>query len=202
MHKVFLSLGIFFFCCFFGTGGNAAEFTGDLKLACETVLCFSSPNRPGECSPAINKYFSIIGKNAVQTAVKRQQFLNLCPFVAENPAMQSLVSTISNAAGMCDAAQLNAIGQWITQSETLPGPACKGKVSLNLPNIQETWILSCPDDSQLIENARCQHDLRFWLVNTLPPQYCKDLWDHQYTNYDKKPHIVTGANPWDTMWHD
>ncbi|RXK13240.1 hypothetical protein CP965_05420 [Halarcobacter mediterraneus] len=56
-----------------------AEFTGDKKLACEAVLCLSTSNRPSECEPSIEKYFSILRKKAEDTLEARKDFLALCP---------------------------------------------------------------------------------------------------------------------------
>ena len=53
--------------------------TGDTKLACEAILCLSSGTRPGECSPSINKYFSIKHKKWSDTVNARRNFLRLCP---------------------------------------------------------------------------------------------------------------------------
>lgn len=40
-------------------------FTGDVRLACEAVLCLSSGTRPSECAPSLKRYFSISQKEAV-----------------------------------------------------------------------------------------------------------------------------------------
>ena len=37
-------------------------FTGDVRLACEAVLCLSSGTRPSECAPSLKRYFSISHK--------------------------------------------------------------------------------------------------------------------------------------------
>lgn len=41
------------------------ELTGDTKLACEAILCLSSGKRPGECGPALSRYFGISHKEGV-----------------------------------------------------------------------------------------------------------------------------------------
>lgn len=53
--------------------------TGDTKLACEAILCLSSPSRPSECNPSLQRYFSITAKKAGDQARKRQNFLDQCP---------------------------------------------------------------------------------------------------------------------------
>lgn len=58
---------------------NASELTGDTKLACEALLCLSSGTRPSECSPSLNRYFSIKEKKWKDTIKARADFLKLCP---------------------------------------------------------------------------------------------------------------------------
>lgn len=84
-------------------------FTGDVKLACEATLCLSSGTRPSECTPAINKYFSIKAKKMSNTIKKRKNFLELCPTATEHrETMGTLADAITNGAGRCDSAALNA----------------------------------------------------------------------------------------------
>jgi len=86
----------------------ADEFTGDVRLACEAILCLSTGQRPGECSPSLHRYFNITAKKLSSTLKKRRNFLNLCPAASTDGNMQSLVNAIVNGAGRCDAAALNA----------------------------------------------------------------------------------------------
>jgi len=60
---------------------NYEMLTGDAKLACEAILCLSSPSRPSECDPALKRYYSIKAKKSSTQARKRQNFLNQCPKV-------------------------------------------------------------------------------------------------------------------------
>ncbi|MCV3509201.1 conjugal transfer protein TrbM [Campylobacter sp. CNRCH_2016_3089] len=53
--------------------------SGDTRLACEAILCLSSGTRPGECSSALTRYFSIHFKKPWKTINARKAFLNLCP---------------------------------------------------------------------------------------------------------------------------
>jgi len=92
-----------------GTAPAQAEgFTGDVRLACEAILCLSTGQRPGECSPSLRRYFGITAKKLSDTLTKRRNFLNLCPAASSDGNMQSLVNAIVNGAGRCDAASLNA----------------------------------------------------------------------------------------------
>lgn len=54
--------------------------TGDARLACEAILCLSSGERPSECAPSLERYFSIKFKKPHKTIRARKNFLNLCPF--------------------------------------------------------------------------------------------------------------------------
>lgn len=53
--------------------------SGDTKSACEAILCLSSAERPEECAPSLNRYFSINAKKWKDTIKKRENFLKLCP---------------------------------------------------------------------------------------------------------------------------
>ncbi|MCR5860135.1 TrbM/KikA/MpfK family conjugal transfer protein [Mesorhizobium sp. J428] len=83
-------------------------FTGDTKLACEAILCLSTGQQPSECAPSIRRYFSIDARRISDTIKARKNFLNLCPSASQDDNMRSLVDSIANGAGRCDAAALNA----------------------------------------------------------------------------------------------
>lgn len=76
MKKIVLSIVAI---TMFAGSAVAQEITGDTKLACEALLCLSSPTRPSECAPALKKYFSITDKKPHKQAKKRENFLKLCP---------------------------------------------------------------------------------------------------------------------------
>lgn len=85
-----------------------ATFTGDVKTACEVILCLSSGTRPTQCTPPIKKYLSISARKMSDTIKKRKNFLKLCPAATQDPQMVALVDAISNGAGRCDYASLNS----------------------------------------------------------------------------------------------
>lgn len=58
---------------------KAQTFTGDVRYACEAILCLAAPTRPGECTTAIRKYFSITARKWKDTIKARKNFLSLCP---------------------------------------------------------------------------------------------------------------------------
>lgn len=80
----------------------------DAKQACEALLCLSTSKRPGECSASVQRYFSIHRKNLSDTLDARRAFLNLCPSASQDDNMKRLVDDLTNGAGFCDAASLNA----------------------------------------------------------------------------------------------
>lgn len=89
---------------------NLSLFTGDVRLACEAILCLSSGTRPSECMPSLSKFFSLRKqhKKDKSTTQKRSEFLNLCPTASYDASMRSLVHAIVHGAGQCDARTLNA----------------------------------------------------------------------------------------------
>lgn len=82
--------------------------TGDVRLACEAILCLSSGSRPNECQPAIERYFSINHRKIRDTINARRNFLSICPSSREN-AMPRLIEVLVNGAGRCDAKELNRV---------------------------------------------------------------------------------------------
>jgi hypothetical protein len=82
--------------------------TGDTRLACEAILCLATGTRPNECSPSLQRYFSITAKKLSDTITKRRNFLNLCPVANQTPQMSALVSAMSYGAGRCDSQSLNS----------------------------------------------------------------------------------------------
>ena len=80
---------------------NSVQYlTGDTRLACEAILCLSSAYRPSECSPSLNRYFSIDDKKARKKIRKRKNFLNKCPAgdTANANLWVSLIDSISESA--------------------------------------------------------------------------------------------------------
>lgn len=95
----------------------AAQFDhleGEVRLACEALLCLSSGIRPGECSPALSHYFGINRRKLSDTISARLDFLRQCPASEQTDQMRSLVNAISRGAGRCDPETLNRdLGRWM-----------------------------------------------------------------------------------------
>lgn len=65
---------------------------GDVRLACEAILCLSAgaaSGRPSECAPSIRKYFSIHRSKPHKTLRARLNFLRLCPETGEEHVQQA-----------------------------------------------------------------------------------------------------------------
>ena len=114
-------------------GVTAQELTGDVRLACEAILCLSSSVRPGECDPSLNRYYGINKRKWSDTVSARHAFLNLCPTASADSNMQSLVTAIANGAGRCDANALNA-------SLNTSGNDDRSYISNTLPSYCRAWF--------------------------------------------------------------
>ena len=85
----------------------AQELAGEVKLACEAILCLSSGTRPSECNPALSHFYGISKRRFSDTIRARISFLNLCPVSGQTPEMASLVNALGQGSGRCGASDLN-----------------------------------------------------------------------------------------------
>jgi len=81
--------------------------TGDVRLACEAILCLAGSAPPHECSPALSRFFSIKKRKLSNTLDARENFLSLCPSSNASSQMSSLTKAMARGAGRCDAKTLN-----------------------------------------------------------------------------------------------
>lgn len=96
---------------------GADVLTGDVRLACEALLCLSSSTRPSECAPSLARYFSISHRRLTDTIQARLDFLRLCPVAEHDDNMRGLVDAMARGAGRCDAAALNRdLALWIDEN--------------------------------------------------------------------------------------
>lgn len=114
MNRRYLAMPVALALTGFSLHANAQELQGDARLACEAILCLSTGSPPGECNPALKRYFSITHRRLGQTIRLRNNFLRLCPASGQTELMSSLVTTQSQAAGRCDAQALNASERRVT----------------------------------------------------------------------------------------
>lgn len=138
-----------------GNPQNEEILTGDTKLACEATLCLSSGTRPGECGPSLSRYFGISKKKWKDTVKARRNFLNQCP-VSSKPGMPSLVESIVNGAGRCNASLLNSV------------------------LARRVTVRVCRENYRYWEEDACHNDIITVIDNALP-SYCKSYSGHQYT---------------------
>lgn len=85
------------------------ELTGDVRLACEAILCLATGSPPNECAPSLRRYFSISFRSFSKTIRGRKSFLNLCPSANYDPQMTALLDAQVKGAGRCDAKSLNVM---------------------------------------------------------------------------------------------
>ena len=158
----------------FGANNNAEPdlLTGDARTACEVILCLSSAQGKGiaECQAPLRRYFSIKAKKWHKTLAKRRAFLNLCPSANENAKMSALTTAIQHQEYACDAETLN------DRTET-------------------RWVrISRDDDTESHGFGRYRSVIR---TQAYIPQFCKDLYNHEFTEYNMKPPKYTcDANKW------
>lgn len=137
-------------------------FTGDTRLACEAILCLSSSQRPGECSPSLERYFGIHHKKWSDTLDARRSFLNMCPTAHDVSAnMPRLVEDIIHGAGRCDAAYLNQTLRMQRERQICTG-----------------WG----------EYRSCRTEIYYVIGNSLP-SYCSAYWGNNYTYLEKASYV-------------
>lgn len=133
---------------------------GDERTACEAILCLSSGDRPSECSPPIEKYFSIKHKRLSDTLRARRDFLNLCP-ASKDQGMPQLINALANGAGRCDAAELNRMGR---ATYTVKKYVRAGKGG------REGWY----------------DDVKVTYIRNTKPAYCQVYFDNDWTTVSDK----------------
>lgn len=142
----------------FASSAQAQEFTGDVRLACEAILCLSSSQRPGECSPSLSRYFGISHKKWSDTLQGRIDFLNMCPTAHDVSAgMPTLVNAIANGAGRCDSDYLN---QYLARYET---------------------VRVCSGYSGGDAGESC-HTVEVKIIDSTKPRWCAAYEEHGYTD--------------------
>ena len=161
--KKLLTISILSSALFFPISANADNLlTGDVRLACEAILCLSSGNRPSECTPSINRFFSIHHRKLSDTLNARLNFLNLCPSSHEKN-MPQLIRAIANGAGRCDAAALNRIGHYVGSREdrrfvisTTKPSYCTAYEDHEWTDIQKTKLVPvyCPNPKYNTSHSR------------------------------------------------
>lgn len=144
---------------------TADVLTGDTKLSCEAILCLSSGTRPSECSPSLNRYFSISAKKWSDTVKKRKSFLQLCPVDGADEKDEVFADLRDNVLPNADPRQCTA--------EYLNSQIEK-KRARNVDN--ENFFLS----------------FYSYRVNPNIPSQCNALYRHSYTDIKKPTYKCSG----------
>lgn len=147
--------------------------TGDTRLACETILCLSSSTQPAECSPSLNRYFSIKFKKPSDTIDARRAFLQLCPVASGN--IEDLVFK-------------NLV------VEVLPVSDPRECTPEYLNKQIDTRIYEIYDNDGNTYLAR-EHR-----INPTLPSQCNALFAHAYTDHKKPQYICSGAFINESAW--
>ena len=174
MKKIFASAAVSA-AVFISLPAQASDvLTGDVKLACEAVLCLSSGDRPHECAASIKRYFDIRHKKFHKTLEARRNFLNLCP--SSNEAdMPDLVNALVNGAGRCDAAELNRV-------------------------MRAHYTVRVADKTGR-HSDRSYYTVRKSYIRNAKPDYCRAYFDHEWTTAGDKVKYV-GAEKEGGRWVD
>lgn len=151
--------------------------TGDVRLACETILCLSSGERPHECADPLRRYFSIRFKKPHKTITARKNFLKLCPSSNE-PGMPALVDALAKGAGRCDAGELNRV-----MRSTYRERVCEQRPRFS----REDEPLCRVVEKSYIRNAK--------------PSYCSAYFNHEWTNIGNKVRYI-GTEKHGGYWAD
>lgn len=118
MNTLFKRLTVFFVLTFgpslevngslaFAT--DTSLLTGDVRLACEAILCLAASRPTHECNPALSHFFSIEKRKLSDTLKAREHFLSLCPSATASAQMSSLIKAMARGAGRCNAETLNLV---------------------------------------------------------------------------------------------
>ena len=142
---------------------NIQTLQGDVKLACEAILCLSSSIQPAECNPSINRFYSIVRSSYSATVAARLAFLRQCPVGAVTVQMASLTDVISKAYDRCDADHLNQHLVRYAKYKICDNCEMDGGCSCN--------IVSVP------------------YISNQKPSYCQSLENHEYTRYDSATYV-------------
>lgn len=140
-----------------GFSASAEELTSDQAIACEALLCLSSSvgGNISECTPSLQKYYSINEKKFSDTIKERKNFLKICPASSEE-GMPDLVDAVSKGAGRCDASQLNN-------------------------GLLDTRVVEINCTIKFHKEEVCEHETQYRIKNTLP-SYCHTYISHSYTD--------------------
>jgi hypothetical protein len=141
------------------------ELTGDTKLACEAILCLSSGERPEECTPSINHYFSLKAKKMSDTIKKRRNFLQLCP----------------------DGGDTEDLVYKDLKENVLPNSdprKCTAEYLNKQIEVQENNSYNSNSNSGIYTSS-----YQTYRVNPVVPRECQALYSHSYTDLNQPQYV-------------
>ncbi|MDD5785942.1 MAG: TrbM/KikA/MpfK family conjugal transfer protein [Campylobacter lanienae] len=146
--------------------------TGDRKTACEVLLCLSSGQRPSECNPPLARFFAIKAKKPWKTLQMRRDFLALCPTDTGNTSQEVIMSDLKDIIASvnpdeCKPEYLNTQLQYTDKNQQ---------------------IIYYVNGVMRIEN-KIQ---KYTRINPSMPQFCYNLINHQYTDYQMPKYSCDG----------
>jgi len=144
---------------------------GDKRLACEALLCLSSPEKPTECQPSLKRYFSIHHRKAHKTVSARKNFLKLCPQTDSKKEADNIIENITKTSN-CDADSLNEITYFITTQKC--------------------------DNTAPSEKANCE-TIRLKVISNELPTYCKAYMEAGYIDIQYVGDINKGTGRWKNL---
>lgn len=156
--------------------------TGDVKLACEALLCLSTSTRPSECNPSIKRFFSIHHKKPHKTFQARLNFLKLCP---------------KNNSGDIDKATLAKMG--INETEQSENMEKLSNAIARLPYECEPSVLNRQIEKKCLartDKGNCE-ERGYRIVPTMP-KACKDLANHAWVRLDLP--VYVGNYKWSSSY--
>lgn len=143
---------------------KAEAFTGDVRYACEAILCLAAPTRPNECAAAIRRYFSISAKKWKDAVKARKNFLSLCP---------------RNGVDV-DAIARNSTPAWSDPVEPAlptfpPTPTTKPEIEAEIARLTPLWnqaveassrlygaVEECVKKNGRVQDGFCQSEMAAW----------------------------------------
>lgn len=149
--------------------------TGDTRLACEAILCLSSGDRPSECKPSLDRYFSIHHRKMKDTISARRDFLRKCP-ASNEFGMHDLTDILAKGAGRCDANELNRVMRRQYQK----------KVCDNAPS---SSVYTHNKFNKFSKEQNCRFVTSFYISKD-KPSYCKRYFNHEWTTAESKVRFI------------
>lgn len=162
---------------------------GDVKLACEAVMCLSTSTRPGECTPAINKFLAIqmSGVGALKATIDaRKNFLKLCPSTNNDDAANIAAN---NTSGIPDDPEAS------DDSDNL---LSKEEIQARITALRSLWaeqlipsraaqdaVYSCVEKNGRVQDGFCKQEMDAFNIARKAPSDTRDEIDRLIAQLNK-----------------